>query len=284
MNILNTWWGNVVIYLIAVVTFTQTYKKATQKSKKDGALTVLLEVITCIIMLAFIPFFEMKWPTDIKPYLLIGIAVLFYCLKDRLDTTVRKNLEASTVNILEQILNVFMIIWGILFFKEEIIAKKIIGAGLIILSNVMLFYSKGKLKVNKYVGLGILANLSFSIALSLNIDSSSQFNIALYQSITLIIPALLIFLFSKLKVKDITEEWIKGDKIAIIIAAITWAIRILTQLRAYQLGSMTTVATLCAVSVILNVFASYLFLKEKDNMIKKVIVAGIIVFSIFLVK
>lgn len=284
MELLSIWWVNVIIYLIAVVTFTQTYKKATGKVKKEGALTVLLEGLTGIIMLIGIPFCEMKWPTDGKVYILTGIIIVFYCLKDRLDTTVRRNLEGSTVNILEQVLNIFMILWGVLFFKEEMGISKIIGAILIILSNVMIFYQKGKFTVDKYVGLGVIANLFFSIALALNVDNSEKFNFALYQSITLAIPAILIFCFSKLKVKDLVEEWKEGEKTAIVITTVAWAIKIVAQLRAYQTGSVTTVATLCALSAILNVFASYFFLKERDNMGKKIIAAIIIIFSVFLVK
>ena len=259
---LDIWWVQIIIYLLAVVSYTQFFKAATKKSKKDGALTVTLEVITSIIMLAFIPFFEIKWATDIKVYLFTALAVIFYCMKDRMTTTVRRHLDTSTVNILDQIVNVFMILWGIVFFKEEVIFKKIIGAILIILSNVMIFYKKG----------------------NFNVDNSEKFNVAIYQVVTLMIPAILIIIFEKIKWDDIKNEVKEGNKTAILMTGISWAVMIISQLRAYQTGDITTVAPLSAVSVILNVIAGYFISKEKENIVKKIIAGVIIVFSIFLIK
>ena len=281
---LDIWWVHIIIYLLAVVSYTQFFKAATKKSKKDGALTVTLEVITSIIMLAFIPFFEIKWATDIKVYLFTALAVIFYCMKDRMTTTVRRHLDTSTVNILDQIVNVFMILWGILFFKEEVIFKKIIGAILIILSNVMIFYKKGNFKLDRYVLLSILSNLALSIALALNVDNSEKFNVAIYQVVTLMIPAILIIIFEKIKWDDIKNEVKEGNKTAILMTGISWAVMIISQLRAYQTGDITTVAPLSAVSVILNVIAGYFISKEKENIVKKIIAGVIIVFSIFLIK
>lgn len=281
---LDIWWVQIIIYLLAVVSYTQFFKAATKKSKKDGALTVTLEVITSIIMLAFIPFFEIKWATDIKVYLFTALAVIFYCMKDRMTTTVRRHLDTSTVNILDQIVNVFMILWGILFFKEEVIFKKIIGAILIILSNVMIFYKKGNFKLDRYVLLSILSNLALSIALALNVDNSEKFNVAIYQVVTLMIPAILIIIFEKIKWDDIKNEVKEGNKTAIFMTGISWAVMIISQLRAYQTGDITTVAPLSAVSVILNVIAGYFISKEKENIVKKIIAGVIIVFSIFLIK
>ena len=281
---LDIWWVQIIIYLLAVVSYTQFFKAATKKSKKDGALTVTLEVITSIIMLAFIPFFEIKWATDIKVYLFTALAVIFYCMKDRMTTTVRRHLDTSTVNILDQIVNVFMILWGIVFFKEEVIFKKIIGAILIILSNVMIFYKKGNFKLDRYVLLSILSNLALSIALALNVDNSEKFNVAIYQVVTLMVPAILIIIFEKIEWNDIKNEVKEGNKTAIFMTGISWAVMIISQLRAYQTGDITTVAPLSAVSVILNVIAGYFISKEKENIVKKIIAGVIIVFSIFLIK
>lgn len=284
MGVLDIWWVQVIIYLIATVVFTGFFKITTKKSKNDAALTVLLEIMAGIVLLCFMPLFEFKLPTDKKVYIISAIAVIFYAIKDRLDTTVRKNLEASTVNILEQSMNVFLIVWGLLFFKEPFVWKKIIGAILIIFSNVLLMYQKGKFEFNKYVLLKILGSLSISIAISLDVGISDNYNVALYKCLTLVLPALLIFIFERVKIKDIKEEFKICDKKAIFITSISWGIMILSQLRAMQLGMITTVAPLCAITVILNVFAGYLFLNEKDNLIKKIIAAIIVIFSITLIK
>ena len=97
-------------------------------------------------------------------------------------------------------------------------------------------------------------------------------------------PAILITIFERIKFSELKDEYKNGNKKAIWITSISWALSILFQLRAYQLGEVSIVAPLCALSVILNVVVGYFFLKEKDNMLKKIIAAILIIFGIILVK
>lgn len=284
MNILNNWLLYVSLYLVLATVFTQFYKITTKTLTKAGALTVLLELMAGIIVLFLCPFFEMKFPTDIKVYISLGFAIIFYAITDRLNTTVRKEIEASTFSILKQISTVFMIVAGILFFKEPIIWNKIIGAVLIIFSNVLIFYKKGKFKFDKYVLLGVLSNLSFSIAMFLDVSISDNFNLPIYVAITLIVPAILIFIFDRIKFSEIKTEFKNGNKKAMIITSLTWGLSIFNQLRAYQLGNVTTIAPLCALTVILNVLVGYLFLKEKDSLWKKIFAAILVIISVILIK
>ena len=126
----------VILYILLAIIFTQTYKITTKTSKNDGALTILLQVMAGFSALVLCPFFKFSFTTDWKVYLFLGIACIFYAASDRLNTTIRGGLEASTFSIIKQLSTVFMIIAGLLFFKEEFVLKKIIGATLIIFSNV----------------------------------------------------------------------------------------------------------------------------------------------------
>lgn len=284
MKILNNWLLYVSLYLILATTFTQFYKITTKTLTKAGTLTVLLELMAGIIVLLLCPFFEMKFPTDIKVYISLGLAIIFYAITDRLNTNVRKEIEASTFSILKQISTVFMIVAGILFFKESFLWNKIIGAILIIFSNILIFYKKGKFKFDKYVLLGVLSNLSFSIAMFLDVSISDNFNLPIYVAITLIAPALLIFIFDRIKISEIKTELKNGNKKAMIITSFTWGLSIFSQLRAYQLGNVTTIAPLCALTVILSVLVGYLFLKEKDGLLKKIFAAILVIISVILIK
>lgn len=98
------------------------------------------------------------------------------------------------------------------------------------------------------------------------------------------IPAILIFIFEKIKISDIKEEFKNGNQKAILITAITWSLSVVFQLRAYQLGNVSIVAPLCALTVILNVIVGYFLLKERDNMFKKVIATLLIILGIVLIK
>ncbi len=278
------WLLCVFLYIVFAVSFDQFFKVAIKSAKNDSALTVLLQLLAGINALALMPFFKFALPTDWKVYLFLGLACIFYAISDRINTTVRKGIEASTFRILRQLTTVFMILAGLLFFKEPFVLKKIIGVGLIVFSNIFVFYKKGEQKFNKYVLLGILANIVVSIALFLDVNISDNFNVAFYTALTLLIPAILLIVFQRIKFKDIKDELKYGNTKAIFITSFSWAIAMVLGLRAYQLGDVTSVAPLRSLTVIGNVFVGYLFLKEKDNLLKKVIAAILIIISIFLIK
>lgn len=284
MNFINNWVFYIILYLIFAVAFNQYYKITTKKMKKAGALTVLMEGMAGLFALLLFPLFEIKFPTDIKVYLFLGVAIIFYAIQDRLGTTVRSGIEASTYSIIKQLSTVFMIFAGLLFFKEPFILNKIIGAFLIVISNILVFYKKGSFKIDKYIGLGIIANLCFTIALFIDVNYSEQFNLAFYVALTLIIPALLILFLERIKLTDIANEFKTGNKKAILITSISWGVMLIVQLRAYQLGKVTMVAPLCSLTVIINVIVGYLFLKERDNLFKKILASILVIISVLLIK
>jgi len=281
---LNTWWFNLILYLVFCIVFTQSYKVATKSSKNDGALTILLQFLGGVLALLFVPFFKIQFPDDVRTYVFLGIACIFYAIADRINTTARRGLDVSTFSILGQLTTVFLIVWGIVFFKEEIILKKIIGAVLILIGNVIVLYKKGKFELNKYVLFGVLGNLATSIGVSVDVGISDKFNMPIYVAFTLIIPSLLILMVDRVNTSDVIKELNIGNKKAIMLVSVSWGIMIIALLRAYQFGSVTTIAPIASITTILNVFIAYFYLKEKDSLLKKVLAALIVISGIVLIQ
>lgn len=284
MNLFSNWKFYIIIYLIVSVIFNQSYKIVTKKNINDGVLTILIQSISIITCIFLLPLFKFKFPTDFKVYLFLFVSIIFYTINDRLGTTARKGLESSTYIILKQMSTVFMIFMGIVFFKEPFILKKIIGSLLIILSNVLVFYKKENFKINKHLIFGIVANASLAIALFLDVNNSNKFNLSFYVLLTFLIPMILIFLFERIKIKDVVKEYNNSNKSALIITGVTWTFMMVTKLKSYELGTISVVATLTSLTVILNIIVSYFFLKEKNNMLRKIIAGLLIIVGIILIK
>lgn len=278
------WLLYVGLYIVFSVIFSQFYKISTKKAKNHGELTVLIQGIAGLSILILIPLFDIKWPTNYLTYLFLLISCIFYAVNDRLNTTARSGLDVSTFSILGQLSTVFLILFGLLIFKEPFVLTKMIGALLITFGNVLIFYKKGKFNFNKYVLLGIIANIAFSIAMFIDVNLSSSFNLPIYISLELLIPALLIILFEKIKLKNIKEEFKIGNKLAIMLTGLSWGILIIFLLLAYQNGKVTVITPICALTVITNVIVSYIFLNERDNLLKKIIAAILIIISVILIK
>lgn len=277
MEIINTWQFNVIVSLICSVLFVQYYKLAVKDSKNDGAVTILLQLIAGFSVLVLAPFSPFKFSVDYKILLLLLAACLFYALNDRLVTTARKHLEVSTYSILGMSKTFFVILIGLVFFRENFVLAKIIGAVLVVFGNGLLFYKKGKFEFNKYVVLALLAALLVSVGLSIDVGISQKFNLPIYISITFLVPALMIFIFEKQKISGVLAGASSSRKRYFAITGITWAFLTVTLIRAYQLGEFVTVSPLMLTTVLLNVIVAYFFHKEQSN-IKIKITAAIIVF------
>lgn len=101
MEISNNCLLYVIIYLLFATIFTQFYKVATKTLKKAGALTVLLQLVAGLSALVLCPFFEFKFPNNISVYVMLGLSIIFYAISDRINTTVRSGIEASTFSMLK---------------------------------------------------------------------------------------------------------------------------------------------------------------------------------------
>jgi len=284
MDIFNLWYTYLIAYLFLTVIRTQSFKVLTKTSKSDSAIVILLQFFAGIMTLIWLPFFEIQFPTDLRVYLFLGLAIIFFAIVNRLNIIVIKDLEASTFSILKQTHNVFMIIAGLLLFREPFVVTRIMGALLIIFSNFLIFYKRGESKVNKHVWLGIIAMLFLTVAVSIDIGISGEFNLPFYIAITFVGPAILTFIIERPKASDIYAEFKNSNKLLIIATTLSWSMVALALLRAYVLGDITVVAPLAALNVILNVLAGYIFLKEKTNLLKKVIASILILFGVILIQ
>jgi len=277
MEIFNTWQFYFVVYMVLMSINFQVFKLAVKNAVRDGAAVIVIQVIAGFSALMLFPFFEIKFSTDLKVYFFLALSIIFYTFNDRLQGTCRKYLDVSLFTILIQLTNLFLFIYGVIFYNEIPTVKKIIGAGLIILGNILLLYKKGTFKINRYVIMNIVAAFFLATALAIDIGNSENFNLPIYIMILFIAPALLIKVVERVKVKDLLNELQLNNKRFFIITGIAWGLASVFWFRAMQLGEITTIAPLDGSIILINVLLAYLIHKEKDDRIKRFIAAIIIV-------
>ena len=283
MIILNDYKVYIALYVFLNIIYNQTYKINTKSMKNSAALTILLEVIAAMSCSIFMPFFKFKFPSNAYTYIFLGLAIFFYTLNNRLSTISRSGVEASTYIIIKQLPTVVMIIIGIIILKEPIVLNKLIGAFLIVFSNVLVFYKKGKLKIDKYVLIGILSNIFLAIGMIIDVNYSMEFNLSFYVLLIMIVPAIITLLFEKVKIKDIVYEYKLVNKKSLFITSVCWGVMMIVKIKAYNLGSVIVVAPLSSLSVILSIILGYLFFNEKDNLLKKILASLLILLGVILI-
>lgn len=282
-NIFSFWQVNLFLYLVFSVIFIQSYKTTVKDAQRKGVVAIILQLVASVSVLVLAPFFAFKFPTDWRIYAMLILASVFYALNDRMQVSIRKKLEVSTYSILGQISKVFMVMYGILVFNEPVIFAKIFGGIIILLGNAFLLYEKGKFRFNKYVLLSFLASFFMATALIIDVDISKYFNFPFYIMLTLFIPALMIFLFEKCSIGEIAREFNSQKRNQYLITGVSWGFGIFFTIRALQTSEIIFMAPLLAISVLLNVSVASVIHKEKENLIKKILAAILVIIGVYFV-
>ncbi len=273
----------IVLYILLTVFLNYNYKISTSHMKSSATLTIILGFIASIVCIILIPFFNFNFPKIWSIYIFLFTSIIFYTLHNRFSTISRSGCEVSTYTILKQLPSVFMILIGILLFKEPFILKKIIGALLIFFSNILVFYKKGVLKIDKYVLYGVIANVCMTIAMVIDINLSEYFNLAMYVLFIVLIPSIIIMLVEKVKISDIVLEYKLQNKLSLFITGICFSLMTIVKIQSYKYGTAIKVAPLSSLSVIFSIILGYILLNEKDNIFRKIIASILILIGVFLI-
>jgi drug/metabolite transporter (DMT)-like permease len=283
-TIFNYWEFWVLVYLVSAVIFAQTFKRANREMRDASLLTILLELWTAFFSLFFIFLFKIEFPSDYKIYITLGIVIIIYAITDRLNTEVRYGLDPSTFSMFKQLSTVFMIFFGFIFLREPLILHKVIGSLSIVLANVILTIDNKRIKINKYIIMSIISNFLFAVAMLINVDIASHFNLAIYTFFTVFFPALLIFIHGRYKISNLKKEWSLYPKNKFILSGFTWSLMLISSVRAYQLGSVSVVASLFALTSILNALVEFIINKNRKKLLQKIIASILILIGVMLVK
>jgi uncharacterized membrane protein len=280
MEILNSWQFHLIAYLVAVTVFFQFNRLAVRDAKDNAAATILLQIVAIATSIALVPFSPLTFPAQLGVFGLLALACLFYTFNDRLQTPVRKHLPVSTYTLLLQFTQVFLFIYGVVLFQEPFTLAHLLGVLMIIGANCLLLYKRGEFVMNKYMIFAIMAALSAATAISIDVGIANQFNLPLYIAITLTIPAILIMSAERVSHQRLKAEYKNSTIKWYLITGVAWAASIYFGLRSLQLGEMTTVVPLQALSVLLNVIVAYIFLKERQQMAKKLIASLFVIIGV----
>ena len=282
----------IFLSVISTVTLWHTKRKSALNAVKDSAEAVLVNLFAAIIVLLLVPLEgDLKFTNNLTSWVLLIIACAFCTIHIWSITPVARNLTAIQISVLRQVLPIFMVLIGFVFRKELFSFSKLIATLLIVAGNIMILYKKSnKIIEYKYILLGIGSILCISIAQAIDVDLHTYFNMALYVSLVLGIPAIFLFWGDRtLKLHNIQIELQKNFK-NILYAGIALGLQTYFTLKSYQIGGeIAKIAPLLSISVLVNVFyemAIQKYKKQKHETLKsialKLTVSAMIIFAIYI--
>ncbi|MBR3319579.1 EamA family transporter [Candidatus Saccharibacteria bacterium] len=270
----------ILLYIVLTTGLNQFYKLTTHTMKKPAAQTIGLQLVAGLSCLLFVPFFEFRLPSNPWTYLFLSLSCVFYAINNYMIANVRKNLEASVIGILQQSYTVLMTMAGFILFGESVTLFKMLGILMIVGGNILVFWQQKRAKAMKYVWLGLLAYACNVVAGLIDVGYSGEFNLPFYTAFLYFVPALIILIGGRVRIADTITEYRRARKRDYLITGFCWGVHYLVLLIAYSVGEVSVVAPLASLAVFSSVLVGYFWLKEKEEIVKKIIAAILAIMGI----
>lgn len=247
-------------------------------SKNPRALAVIFNFFASLIAISIFvangSYLKFRLPHESSAWWFLLIACLFYTLFERLRFKIAKLLDASILSTITNVSVLVAFTGSLILYGESITAEKILGALLIITALVLVSYKKSSGATAKGIILSVLASIALGIAWALDKKGASFFGSEEYNIFVWTLPVLFIYL-PYVKTKDLIYEFKTASWKIAILAGLN-VIGYLLQLKAMVMTDVTRVIPVTQTSTILTIFAGVIFLKERDNLLRKII-AGVLV-------
>ncbi len=240
-------------------------------------------ILAFILFIALGDYQRLNIPTTPTPWILLGLGGLFYGLYERYRFSASKHLEASILVVINNWSFVVGFIGVILLYREPITIKHIFGAGLILISIMLVSIPKTKKVSITKIGLflGFLTSSLIGIAQIFDKAGAVNFSPALYSVIVWLIPIPFI-IFPKLKISHIRQE-LRQSGIVIFWMSLINVIGYYLALKALEVGTAIQVVPMIQTYSIITVLFAAIFLKEREHLVLKFFAAILALIGIQLV-
>ncbi len=213
------------------------------------------------------------FPTNYVAWISMGMAVVCYGLFERGRFYAAKLLEASVLTTVFNISLVIALLGSLVLYSETVTMQKILGVFFIMSALCIVSYVKrGTNKISvKGLAIGILISTALGLAQVLDKRGALYFSPETYSIFVWVLP-LVVIIFPSVKISDLQQAIRIGSWKIVLIAALN-VLGYLFSLKAFTLTEVTQAMPLMQTSTLFIIIAGIFVLKERDNLIRK-LVAG----------
>jgi transporter family protein len=201
------------------------------------------------------------------------IMAILYGLMNIFLTNAFKLAEASEASIIFASSTLWSVLSAVLLLGERLTVQKMIGVFLILGGLVAVNYTKSKWSLNKGHLFALLAAICFGFAFTNDAFIISHFkSTASYILLSFVLSSFAILLFRPGLTKHISY-YVKPAIIPkLLFCGVFYAGAVFAIFEAYKRGGpVSVISPISESSLILTVTISYFFLKEKNNLINKIV-------------
>lgn len=186
---------------------------------------------------------------------------------------------ASEVAVITASKSMWTVISAVFLLGERITTQTLFGTALVILGVMVISWKQKKLKLTKGHLLALLAAVFFGFGFTNDARLLNDFDVSSYMVLAFFLPSVTILMFRPKSIPKLKLFMSKDRLLKMLATSFFYGIASLTLGMAYQSGrNASQIAPISQSSTVLTVILAYLFLKEGDNMLNK-IVGALLVFA-----
>ncbi len=270
-------WQILVLLSVVLISFGGILQKVVMKDQRSDpwAYSITFQFLVGVFVATYgFAFSDMTLPTNIRPLIPnLVLMVLLWSANNILLFSALKRIEASIFTVIFSTRSLFTTLASSLFLSEFLSRRQFVGAFFILLGAVFVtFTKKTGFKFDKGIIYAVLATAAFGFANTNDRVLLGSFNLYPYITLAFVLPSLFLVFVKPSSVYNLKLFTNFNILKKMILLCLIYALASIAFFRALQIApNSSQVATISVTSVVLTVFLSIIFLKERENMGRKII-------------
>lgn len=268
------------LFLVLISAVTGSLARVSQKillKEKDSdpfAFSFVFQLVVAFLFLIYTIFtHSLSFPSLSGLALNILILSLFYSLGNLFIFKAFKVAEASEASVIFASNTLWSVIAAVFMLGEKLNTIKIVGILLVVSGLIAINYSKTSWRVNKGHLFALAGAFLYGIAFTNDAFILNRFkNVSSYMIFAFTLPALTTLFFRPSSIKNIPYFLKSRIMPRLIFCSFFYFLAAFSIFEAYKRGgSASIISPISQSSLIVTVIISYIFLKERDRVINKIL-------------
>lgn len=196
-----------------------------------------------------------------------------------------QTVEASDVAVITSSKSMCTVIAAALLLGEKVTGKGVFGTLLVILGVIVISWKKKKLKISKGHLMALLAAIFFGLGFANDMFLLNSFEVSSYMVLAFFLPSIVILMFKPKSVSNLKLFLDKKRLFKMLLASFYYGVSALTIGMAYQSGGKASqIAPISQSSIVITIILAFIFLRERDNIYKKILGAILVSVGVLFLK
>lgn len=273
-----TWFSLAVISTLCFTFYGLLGRILIIDSKEPRAFSAVYNFLSGFFVLAFFAIDRFEW-RPIPPFILfLTVLMIFaYGIFNRTEYTAKKYMEISLFTVVAKIATICTFALSIIFLGESISIKKLVAAFVILSANIMVFYRKGGLRLNKGLRYALIMSFFLGIAWTIDKKAASYWPLPLYAFMGYAISNIFVLFMPTVPLSSLVEEFKRTSWKVVLLAGMASS-GYYFLIKAFTLGEASKIILINSTNSLITIILAIIFLKERKSIPLK-IAAGILAFS-----